>query len=201
MAVWRSPQRPWSPVQVSTSTSFVTLLQLPSSPPYSTFIFSCQLPFALLLLPPAHTPHISCLTVFIYSFRIAGDMLKSMETVFSQAEATAARYHERLEAERQAREAAAKDIVAGLGGAMVSGSDNVSFQYLRVLPIRYVSVVRQILPPLSFVHPTISSLNSSPPHPFLFFMKGSSDPLVSVAESIESILASIVSDVVDNGTA
>ena len=43
-----------------------------------------------------------------------------METVFSQAEATAARYHERLEAERQAREAAAKDIVAGLGGAMVS---------------------------------------------------------------------------------
>ena len=46
-------------------------------------------------------------------------MLKSMETVFSQAEATAAKYHERLEAERQAREAAAKDIVAGLGGAMV----------------------------------------------------------------------------------
>jgi hypothetical protein len=48
-----------------------------------------------------------------------GDMLKSMETVFAQADATAARYHERLEAERQAREAAAKDIVAGLGGAMV----------------------------------------------------------------------------------
>ena len=47
-------------------------------------------------------------------------MLKSMESVFSQAEATAARYHERLETERQAREAAAKDIVAGLGGAMVS---------------------------------------------------------------------------------
>jgi hypothetical protein len=46
-------------------------------------------------------------------------MLKSMETVFAQADATAARYHERLEAERQAREAAAKDIVAGLGGAMV----------------------------------------------------------------------------------
>ena len=43
-----------------------------------------------------------------------------MENVFSQAEATAVRYHERLEAERQAREAAAKDIVAGLGGAMVS---------------------------------------------------------------------------------
>lgn len=53
--------------------------------------------------------------------------MKSMETVFSQAEATAARYHERLEAERQAREAAAKDIVAGLGGAMVRDPDNIPF--------------------------------------------------------------------------
>lgn len=52
---------------------------------------------------------------------------------------SAQRYHERLDAERQAREAAAKDIVAGLGGGASSG-----------------------------------------------------DPLVSVAESIESILASIV---------
>ena len=50
-----------------------------------------------------------------------------METVFSQAVATAARYHERLEAERQAREAAAKDIVAGLGGAMVRDPDNIPF--------------------------------------------------------------------------
>ena len=49
-------------------------------------------------------------------------MLKNMESVFSQAEATAARYHERLEGERLAREAAAKDIVAGLGGAMVRPS-------------------------------------------------------------------------------
>ena len=48
-----------------------------------------------------------------------------MENVFSQAEATAVRYHERLEAERQAREAAAKDIVAGLGGAMVSSSAQI----------------------------------------------------------------------------
>lgn len=72
-----------------------------------------------------------------------GDMLRNMENVFAQAETTAQRYHERLEAERQAREAAAKDIVAGLGGAM-GGS--------------------------------------------------SGDPLVSVAESIESILASIVND-------
>ena len=72
-----------------------------------------------------------------------GDMLRNMENVFAQAEATAQRYHARLEAERQAREAAAKDIVAGLGGTM-GGS--------------------------------------------------SGDPLASVAESIESILASIVSD-------
>jgi small subunit ribosomal protein S1 len=56
-----------------------------------------------------------------------GDMLKSMETVFAQADATAARYHERLEAERQAREAAAKDIVAGLGGAMVRARTYVVF--------------------------------------------------------------------------
>lgn len=56
-----------------------------------------------------------------------GDMLKSMETVFSQAEATAAKYHERLEAERLAREAAAKDIVAGLGGAMVRSSTHPSY--------------------------------------------------------------------------
>mmetsp|Transcript_19311 Transcript_19311/g.18643 ORF Transcript_19311/g.18643 Transcript_19311/m.18643 type:complete len:404 (+) Transcript_19311:109-1320(+) len=72
-----------------------------------------------------------------------GDMLKNMENVFTQAEATAARYHERIEGERLAREAAAKDIVAGLGGAL-GGSG--------------------------------------------------SDPLGNVAESIESILASIVSD-------
>jgi predicted RNA-binding protein with RPS1 domain len=75
-----------------------------------------------------------------------GDMLRSMENVFSQAEATAQRYHERLDAERQAREAAAKDIVAGLGGA------------------------------------------------------SSGDPLTSVAESIESILASIVSDAPDSAS-
>jgi hypothetical protein len=69
-----------------------------------------------------------------------GDMLRNMETVFAQAEATAQRYHERLEAERQAREAAAKDIVAGLATG------------------------------------------------------GNGDASASVAESIESILASIVSD-------
>jgi small subunit ribosomal protein S1 len=72
-----------------------------------------------------------------------GDMLKDMSAVFANAEVTARKFHERMESERKAREAAAKDIVAGLGGS-VSASG--------------------------------------------------ADPLVSVAESIESILASIVSD-------
>ena len=50
-----------------------------------------------------------------------GDMLKDMNSVFDNAEETAKKYHARMEAEREAREAAAKDIVAGLGGH--SGSD------------------------------------------------------------------------------
>lgn len=75
-----------------------------------------------------------------------GDMLRNMENVFANAEATAAKYHQRMEAERAAREAAAKDIVAGLGGALDAT------------------------------------------------LKEGSDPLLSVAESIESILASIVSE-------
>ena len=73
-----------------------------------------------------------------------GDMLRDMPSVFEKAEETAKKYHERLEAERLAREAAAKDIVAGLGGAIADPD---------------------------------------------------SDPLLSVADSIESILASVVSDV------
>ena len=48
-------------------------------------------------------------------------MLKDMNSVFDNAEETAKKYHARMEAEREAREAAAKDIVAGLGGH--SGSD------------------------------------------------------------------------------
>ena len=63
--------------------------------------------------------------------------------VVKRAGAGICSFHERMDAERKAREAAAKDIVAGLGG-------NVDDE--------------------------------------------SGDPLVSVAESIESILASIVSD-------
>eukprot|EP01038_Epipyxis_sp_PR26KG_P012958 gene12958-17374_t len=47
-----------------------------------------------------------------------GDMLRDMSNVFENAEETAKKYHERLDAERTAREEAAKDIVAGLGGAM-----------------------------------------------------------------------------------
>lgn len=48
-----------------------------------------------------------------------GDMLRGdMETVFEKAEDTAKRYHARLEAERVAREEAAKEIVAGLGGSL-----------------------------------------------------------------------------------
>lgn len=72
-----------------------------------------------------------------------GDMTRDMETVFANAEDTAAKFQERMEAERKAREAAAKDIVAGLGGTVDDEG---------------------------------------------------ADPLSSVAESIESILASIVSD-------
>jgi small subunit ribosomal protein S1 len=80
-----------------------------------------------------------------------GDMLRDMPSVFDKAEETAKKYHERLEAERLAREAAAKDIVAGLGGAIADPD---------------------------------------------------SDPLLSVADSIESILASVVSDVnKDNASA
>uniref|UniRef100_A0A7S2SEK7 S1 motif domain-containing protein n=1 Tax=Rhizochromulina marina TaxID=1034831 RepID=A0A7S2SEK7_9STRA len=44
-----------------------------------------------------------------------GDMMKDSQRVFDLAEETAAKYHERMEAERKAREEAAKDIVMGLG--------------------------------------------------------------------------------------
>jgi len=43
-----------------------------------------------------------------------GDMLKNPTKVFEEAEATAAKYQERLEAERKAREEAAKDVIFGL---------------------------------------------------------------------------------------
>jgi small subunit ribosomal protein S1 len=44
-----------------------------------------------------------------------GDMLKDAASVFSKAEETAAKYHERMDQERKARESAAREIVMGLG--------------------------------------------------------------------------------------
>jgi len=43
-----------------------------------------------------------------------GDMLKNQEKVFEEAEDTAAKYQERLDAERKAREEAAQDVIFGL---------------------------------------------------------------------------------------
>merc|ERR1711976_99792 len=55
-----------------------------------------------------------------------GDMLRDPARVYEMAEETAARYHERMEAERKAREEAAKDIVLGLGDSLddLTGSDD-----------------------------------------------------------------------------
>lgn len=58
-----------------------------------------------------------------------GDMLRgNMEMVFEKAEETAKKYHARLEAERVAREEAAKEIVAGLGGDSPEGNAQGSEQ-------------------------------------------------------------------------
>lgn len=43
-----------------------------------------------------------------------GDMIKNQAAVYENAEATAAKYQERLEAERKAREEAAQDVIFGL---------------------------------------------------------------------------------------
>jgi ribosomal protein S1 len=43
-----------------------------------------------------------------------GDMIRNMPNVFANAVENAKRFHEKKEAERLAREAAAKDIVAGM---------------------------------------------------------------------------------------
>merc|ERR1712241_1413144 len=57
-----------------------------------------------------------------------GDMLKDPSAVFEKAEETAQKYHERMEAERKAREEAARDIVLGLGDSLdelgVNGDDD-----------------------------------------------------------------------------
>jgi len=47
-----------------------------------------------------------------------GDMLRDSSKVFELAEETAKAYHERMEAERKAREEQAKDIVMGLGDSL-----------------------------------------------------------------------------------
>ena len=43
-----------------------------------------------------------------------GDMIKDRQKVFDSAEDTAAKYQERIEAERKAREEAAQDAIFGL---------------------------------------------------------------------------------------
>jgi small subunit ribosomal protein S1 len=55
-----------------------------------------------------------------------GDMLKDPQMVFDKAEETAKKYHERMEAERKAREEAARDIVLGLGDSLddLGGGDD-----------------------------------------------------------------------------
>lgn len=53
-----------------------------------------------------------------------GDMLRDANLVFENAEATAAAYHARMQAERQAREDAARDIVLGLGDSLLLNNDN-----------------------------------------------------------------------------
>jgi len=44
--------------------------------------------------------------------------LRDSNKVFELADETAKKYHERMEAERKAREEAAKDIVIGLGDSL-----------------------------------------------------------------------------------
>jgi small subunit ribosomal protein S1 len=53
-----------------------------------------------------------------------GDMLRDTQFVFDNAEATAAAYHARMQAERQAREDAARDIVLGLGDSLLMNDNN-----------------------------------------------------------------------------
>jgi len=52
-----------------------------------------------------------------------GDMLRDPEHVFALAEQTAAKYHARVEAEKLAREQAAKEMVLGLGDSLGSLND------------------------------------------------------------------------------
>jgi small subunit ribosomal protein S1 len=53
-----------------------------------------------------------------------GDMLRDSNKVFEMADETAKLYHERMEAERKAREEQAKDIVMGLGDSLDDLTDD-----------------------------------------------------------------------------
>jgi len=52
-----------------------------------------------------------------------GDMLKNQANVFENAEETAAKYQERIEAERKAREEAAQDVIFGLESVFSDSSE------------------------------------------------------------------------------
>jgi len=52
----------------------------------------------------------------------AGDMIKNQEKVFELAEETAAKYQQRIEDERKAREEAAKDVIFGLESVFADSS-------------------------------------------------------------------------------
>lgn len=55
-----------------------------------------------------------------------GDMLRDPQAVYDNAEDTAEKYHARIEAEREAREQAAKEMVLGLGDSLVGDLDGVA---------------------------------------------------------------------------
>ena len=67
-----------------------------------------------------------------------GDMLKDPDMVFENAEDTAQKYHERMEAERKAREEAARDIVLGLGDSL-DGLDGTNGEESSADPLADVS--------------------------------------------------------------
>ena len=52
-----------------------------------------------------------------------GDMIKNQEAVFANAEDTAAKYQERIAAERKAREEAAQDVIFGLESVFTEPTD------------------------------------------------------------------------------
>jgi small subunit ribosomal protein S1 len=70
-----------------------------------------------------------------------GDMLRDSAKVFELAEETAAKYHERMEAERKAREESAKSIVVSLGDTLddLSGESDDSEESSDEDPLASVS--------------------------------------------------------------